>query len=108
MKSVSYCFLHGALVKNLMKKLPFLIQIFKGHIKIYYIGDFQDLKLAVTKMMAVSIKCQISNEHFLYYRFNEVFVKKFMKKLSLFNIKFQNPFQYLVFSQVFRSQTFCY
>ena len=36
-------------------------------------------------MTAVSYK--IPNENFFYYRFNKAFVKKFMNKISLFNIK---------------------
>ena len=36
-----------------IKNYLVLIQIFKVHIKIYNIGDIQDLKLSATKMVAV-------------------------------------------------------
>ena len=44
---------------------------------------------------------------FFHYCFNEAFVGKFITKLSIFNTKFQNSFQDVVFYEVLQFQT-CY
>ena len=49
---------------------------------------------SINKPYLRAVEYTISFFRFLIYRyFNNTFVKNFMKKLSLFNINFQNPFQ---------------
>ena len=54
-KAVFINVLTRILLETLCKNYLFVIPISKGRIRIYYIGEFQDLKVSATKMTAVSI-----------------------------------------------------
>ena len=49
---------------------------------------------------------------FIYFQFldyfNKAFVKNVRKKLSFFNMNFQNPFQVAVYYRILEFQTLCY
>ena len=49
-KNRIYWRFYQAFVKKFMKKLLFLMQISKVHVRIYFIVNFHDLKLSATKM----------------------------------------------------------
>ena len=51
---IYWCF-NQAFIKNVMKKLLFLLLISEAHFMVYYIANFHDLKLSATKITAVSM-----------------------------------------------------
>ena len=105
-KAIFFKVLTKLLLKTLWKSYLFLIHISKVHISICNIEELRDLEISTTKMTVFSIYYKIRNEDFFYNYFNVAFVKTFGIKLLLFNTKFWNSCQDLVFYQVLRHQIF--